>query len=189
MKKLLVFAGALLFSACAHSPLQIWLQPQVQVAPEAIGEGFSMSVMGVNELPSGGLGSLGGVYADTAQVSIGNDAGEAIAAGLREGFSNWSFRITDSAPEVQVIAKLVKLTYNSPNTVYTTEIDTSAEIHLEVKIGPRTYFGTYSASGKDRNLVKPSREEVQSRVNGLLSTTLQRVFEDEKLKNFLRSNL
>ncbi|MCO1333438.1 YajG family lipoprotein [Microbulbifer sp. OS29] len=189
MKKLLILVGTLVLAACAHSPLQIWLQPQVQVAPEAIGEGYSMSISGVNELPGGGLGSLGGVYADTAQVTIGNDAGEAIAAGLRQGFSNWSFRMSDGAPQVDVVAKLVKLTYNSPNTFYTTQIDTSAEINLEVKIGPRTYFGTYSTSGKDRNLVKPSREEVQSRVNGLLSATLQRVFEDQKLKNFLRTNL
>ncbi|MFA0810925.1 YajG family lipoprotein [Microbulbifer epialgicus] len=189
MKKLLLFFGAIILSACAHSPLQIQLHPQVQVAADSIGAGRSLSVRGINELPGGGLGSLGGVYAETSQVNIANDAGEAIAAGLRQGFANWSFRITDTAPEAQVIAKLVKLTYNSPNKVYTTTIDTSAEIHLEVKIGPATYFGTYSTSGKDRNLVKPSREEVQTRVNSLLSATMQRVFEDEKLKNFLRTHL
>ncbi|GAB2892848.1 YajG family lipoprotein [Microbulbifer echini] len=189
MKKLLLVVGALILAGCAHSPLQIQLYPQVEVAPESIGAGHSLNVRGMNDLPGGGLGSLGGVYADTSQVSIANDAGDAIAAGLSEGFARWSFRITDSAPEVQVTAKLVKLTYNSPSKVYTTQIDTSAEIHLEVKAGRATYFGTYSTSGKDRNLVKPSREEVESRVNSLLSATMQRVFEDEKLKNFLRANL
>ncbi|WP_444923541.1 YajG family lipoprotein [Microbulbifer sp. DLAB2-AF] len=189
MKKLLLLLGALVVAGCAHSPLQIQLYPQVQVAPESIGSGYSLNVRGVNELSGGGLGSLGGVYADTSQVSIANDAGSAIAAGLSQGFANWSFRITDSAPEVQVTAKLVKLTYNSPSQVYTTQVDTSAEIHLEVKVGHATYFGTYSSSGKDRNLIKPSREEVESRVNSLLSATMQRVFEDEKLKKFLRANL
>jgi len=189
MKRLLLFVGALALAGCAHSPLQIQLQPQVQVAADSIGSGHSLNVQGVNELPGGGLGSLGGVYAETSQVNIANEAGEAIAAGLRQGFTNWSFRITDTAPEVQVVAKLVKLTYNSPNTVYTTTIDTSAEIHLEVTAGSASYFATYSTSGQDRNLVKPSREEVQTRVNGLLSATLQKVFEDEKLKNFLRTRL
>ncbi|WP_444902288.1 YajG family lipoprotein [Microbulbifer sp. SSSA007] len=189
MKKLLLFIGALFLAGCAHSPLQIQLEPHVQVASESLGSGHSLSVRGINELPNGGLGSLGGVYAETSQVSIGNDAGEAIASGLRQGFANWSFRITDTAPEVQVVAKLVKLTYNSPNTVYTTTIDTSAEIHLEVTAGAASYFATYSTSGKDRNLVKPSREEVQTRVNGLLSATLQKIFDDEKLKNFLLTHL
>ncbi|WHI50827.1 hypothetical protein P3339_20810 [Microbulbifer sp. MLAF003] len=60
MKKLLLFIGALFLAGCAHSPLQIQLEPHVQVASESLGSGHSLSVRGINELPNGGLGSLGG---------------------------------------------------------------------------------------------------------------------------------
>ncbi|MFS1524168.1 YajG family lipoprotein [Microbulbifer sp. 2304DJ12-6] len=189
MKKLWLLAGVLALASCAYSPLQIQVYPEFQVTADSIGAGHTLSVQGINELPGGGLGSLGGVYSETSRISVANDAGEAIATGLRRGFANWSFRVTDTAAQVQVVARLVRLTYNSPDIVYTTTIDTSAEIHLEVKVGAATYFGTYSASGTDRNLVKPSREEVETRVNGILGATLQRVFEDRKLKDFLYTHL
>lgn len=189
MKKLLLFLCACTLAACAHSPLQIQVRPQVEVAPSDIGSGYTLSVRGVNQLPGGGLGSLGGIYADTSQVSLANNVENAIADSLREGFANWSFRTVGEAAEVQVLAKLTDLKYDSPNKLYTSKVDTSAEVQLEVKIGGATYFGNYRSSGKDRTLIKPSREEVESRVNILLSATLQRAFEDEKLKNFLRTHL
>lgn len=190
MKKFVLFLGACLLSACVHSPLQIEARPQVQVAAENIGGGRTLSVRGVNELSGGGLGSLGGVYADTSNVTLANNVEDAIADTLRGGFANWSFNTNSMAPaDVQVIAHLTSLQYNSPNKLYTTKVDTDARVKLEVKVGGATYFGNYHSSGKDRNLIKPSLEEVETRVNGLLSATLQRAFEDEQLKNFLRSNL
>ncbi|MFC6634458.1 YajG family lipoprotein [Microbulbifer taiwanensis] len=189
MNKLLLFLGTCLLAACAHSPLQIQVRPHVDVAPNNIGAGHTLSVRGVNQLPGGGLGSLGGIYADTAQVSLANNVENAIADTLQRGLENWSFRSVDSAADVQVLAKLTGLSYDSPNKIYTSKVDTSAEVQLEVKIGGATYFGNYRSSGADRSLIKPSREEVETRINDLLSATLQRAFEDEKLKNFLRSHL
>ncbi|MCX2778400.1 YajG family lipoprotein [Microbulbifer thermotolerans] len=189
MKKLLLLLGACVLAACAHSPLQIQVHPQVQVVPETIGAGYTLSVRGVNQLPGGGLGSLGGVYAETARVSLANDVEGAIASTLRGGFDKWAFRTVDEGGDVQVLAKLTGLKYDSPNKLYTSKVDTSAEVELEVKIGGATYFGSYRSSGVDRTLIKPSREEVEARINGLLGATLQRAFEDEKLKNFLRTHL
>lgn len=188
MKKLLLFLGACALTACAHSPLQIQVRPQVEVAPNNIGAGRTISVRGVNKLPGGGLGSLGGVYADTSQVTVANDVEGAMADTLREGFTKWNFRPVDSNAEVQVVASLTGLSYNSPNKLVTSKVDTSAEVQLAVTIGGATYYGNYRSRGEDRSLIKPNREEVESRVNGLLSTTLQRAFADEKLKNFLRTH-
>ncbi|SHF68908.1 Uncharacterized lipoprotein [Microbulbifer donghaiensis] len=189
MKKLLLFLGVCVLAACAHSPVEVQVRPQVQVQSDAIGAGHTLSVRGVNQLPGGGLGSLGGIYADTSNVRLANNVENSIAAALGEGFANWSFRTVDNAADVQVVAKLTGLSYDSPDKLYTSKVDTSAEVQLEVKIGGATYFGTYRSSGKDRSLIKPSREEVETRVNDLLSATLQRAFEDEKLKNFLRTHL
>lgn len=189
MRKLLLSLGACALAACVHSPMQIEVQPQVQVAPDNIGEGHTLSVRGVNQLPGGGLGSLGGIYADTSNVTLANSVEGAMADTLRGGFDNWAFRTVEGPADVQVVAQLTGLKYDSPNKLYTTKVDTEAKVQLEVKIGGATYYGNYGSSGKDRSLIKPSREEVEGRINDLLSATLQRAFEDEKLKNFLRSNL
>ncbi|WP_193166073.1 YajG family lipoprotein [Microbulbifer hainanensis] len=188
MKKLLLLLGVCTLAACAHSPLQIQVRPQVEVAAENIGAGRTISVRGVNQLPGGGLGSLGGVYANSSQVSLANDVEGAMAASLSDGFASWNFRPTNGNADVQVVANLTGLKYDSPNKLVTSTVDTAAEVQLAVTIGGATYYGNYRSKGEDRSLIKPSREEVESRVNNLLSATLQRAFADEKLKNFLRTN-
>ncbi|KUJ82750.1 hypothetical protein AWR36_009275 [Microbulbifer flavimaris] len=192
MKKLFMILGLCTLVACAHSPIQIQVRPQVEVAPSVIGSGYALSVRGGNKLPGGGLGSLGGIYADTSNIRLANSVEDALASTLAEGFTQWGFRTvgaSDPAARVQVVANLTSLKYDSPNKLYTSKVDSSAEIQLEVRIGGATYFGTYRSSGKDRNLIKPNKEEVEARLNGLLSATLQRAFEDEKLKMFLQANL
>ncbi|MFV8783479.1 YajG family lipoprotein [Microbulbifer sp. SA54] len=193
MKKISVFLTAVfsaaLLAACAHSPVQVMVQPQVNVPADTIGSGYTVYARGVNQLPGGGLGSLGGIYADESNVTLANDIEQSLAVALNQGFGAWSFRPVQSGADVQVVANLTDLSYNSPNKLYTTKVDSGASIQLQVTVGGATFFGNYSTSGKDRNLIKPSREEVQSSVNQLLSATLQRAFEDEKLKAFLRQNL
>lgn len=188
MKKLLLFLGVCVLAACAHSPIQIQVRPQVDVAAEDIGAGRTVSVRGVNKLSGGGLGSLGGVYASDDQVQLANNVENAIAQTLTDGFTSWNFRPAADAADVQVTANLTGLRYDSPDKIYTSKVNTEAEVQLEVKIGGATYYGNYRSSGRDRSLIKPAREEVETRINGLLSATLQRAFEDEKLKNFLRAN-
>ncbi|WP_346838746.1 YajG family lipoprotein [Microbulbifer sp. SAOS-129_SWC] len=188
MKKLLTIVGACALAACAHSPLQIQVRPQVQVAPDNIGAGRTISVQGVNKLPGGGLGSLGGIYSNSSQVRLANNVEDAMATSLRDGFTSWNFRPVDGNAQVQVTANLTGLSYNSPNTLVTSKVDTTAEVQLAVKIGGATYYGNYRSKGRDRNLINPNKDEVESRVNNLLSVTLQRAFADEKLKNFLRTH-
>ncbi len=181
--------AAVLLAACAHSPVQVRVQPEVQVAPANIGAGYTLQARGVNQLPGGGLGSLGGIYADSSNITLANNIEQALGDSLSRGFENWSFRTIDGPADVQVVANLTDLRYDSPNKLYTTKVDTGASIQLQVMVGGATFFGNYSTSGKDRNLIKPSREEVEVSINKLLSATLQRAFEDEKLKAFLGQHL
>ncbi|WP_105102954.1 YajG family lipoprotein [Microbulbifer pacificus] len=192
MKKLaavLVTGFATMLGACAHSPVQVVVKPQVQVAPDNIGSGYTVYARGVNQLSGGGLGSLGGIYADSSNVTLGNDIEQAMATALYQGLEAWSFRGVQSGGDVQVVANLTNLSYDSPNKLYTTKVDSGATIQLQVSVKGATFYGNYSTSGKDRNLIKPSRDEVEANLNQLLSTTLQRAFEDEKLKSFLRQHL
>lgn len=180
---------AMLLAACAHSPVQVVVQPQVSVPADTIGSGYTVQARGVSQLENGGLGSLGGVYADSSNVRLGNDIEQSLQTALYQGLESWSFRPVEGPADVQVVASLTDLRYDSPNKLYTTKVDTGAAIQLQVTIGGATFYGNYSTSGKDRNLIKPSKEEVQSSINRLLSATLQRAFEDEKLKAFLRQHL
>ena len=193
MKKVFAFlavaGAAVMLAACAHSPVQVVVQPQVNVPADTIGSGYTVQARGVNQLPGGGLGSLGGIYADSSNVRLGNDIEQSLQTALYQGLGAWSFRPADNGADVQVVANLTDLRYDSPNKLYTTKVDTGAAIQLQVTVNGATFFGNYSTSGKDRNLIKPSREEVQSSINRLLSATLQRAFEDEKLKAFLRQHL
>ncbi|WP_231759318.1 YajG family lipoprotein [Microbulbifer elongatus] len=186
---ILVTGFAVMLGACAHSPVQVEIRPQVAVAPDTIGSGYTLSARGANQLGDEGLGSLGGVYADSSNVTLANNIEQAMSAALYQGFESWSFRSVEGAGDVQVVANLTELTYSSPNKLYTTKVNSGAAIQLQVTVKGATFFGNYSTSGKDRNLIKPSQEEVESTINQLLSATLQRAFEDEKLKAFLRQHL
>lgn len=186
---LLVTGFAFMLAACAHSPVQVAVKPQVNVAPDNIGAGYTVYARGENQLPGGGLGSLGGIYADSSNITLANDIEGSMASALTQGLESWSFRSVETGGDVQVVAKLTDLKYDSPNKLYTTKVDSGASIQLQVTVKGATFFGNYTTSGKDRNLIKPSAEEVESTVNRLLSATLQRAFEDEKLKSFLRQHL
>lgn len=189
MKKLFSLGCALLLAACAHSPLQVEVRPQVQVAPDGLGAGRSVSVRGVNKLQQEGLGSLGGIYADTSNITLTNDLETALAGALQDGFRAWSFRTVEGGGDVQVVANLVNLTYTTPDRFYTSNVTTGAEVQLQVTVGGASYLGNYRSSGRDRGLIKPSREEVEHSINEMLSATLERAFADEKLKSFLRQHL
>nr|WP_010132294.1 YajG family lipoprotein [Microbulbifer agarilyticus] len=180
---------AVMLGGCAHSPVQVEIKPQVSVAPDNIGAGYTLSARGANQLGNDGLGSLGGIYSDSSNVTLANNIDRAIADALYQGFEAWSFRTVEGGGDVQVVATLTDLRYTSPNKLYTTKVDSGAAIQLQVTVKGATFFGNYSTSGKDRNLIKPSKEEVQATINQLLSATLQRAFEDEKLKSFLRQHL
>ncbi|WP_299597071.1 YajG family lipoprotein [uncultured Microbulbifer sp.] len=186
---LLVTGFAFMLAACAHSPVQVAVKPQVTVAPDNIGAGYTVHARGVNQLPGGGLGSLGGIYADSSNVTLANDIENSMAGALYQGLESWSFRSVETGGDVQVVANLTDLSYDSPSKIYTTKVNSGASIQLQVTVKGATFYGNYSTSGNDRNLIKPSAEEVESTVNRLLSATLQRAFEDEKLKSFLRQHL
>ena len=186
---LLVTGFAFMLAACAHSPVQVAVKPQVNVAPDNIGAGYTVHARGVNQLPGGGLGSLGGIYADSSNVTLANNIETSMSDALVQGLEAWSFRSVETGGDVQVVANLTDLSYDSPNKLYTTKVNSGASIQLQVTVKGATFYGNYSTSGNDRNLIKPSAEEVESTVNRLLSATLQSAFEDEKLKSFLRQHL
>lgn len=186
---LLTLSSMLLGAGCAYSPVQLQINPELQVASDTIGSGFSVQVRGVNQLPDGVLGSLGGIYADSSEVTLANNIETALATTLVDGFRAWSFQPVETAADVQVEINLTNLSYSRPNKLYTTKVNTEAEVQLQVTVGGASYYGNYRSSGNNHDLFKPSAQEIETNVNELLSATLQRAFSDEKLKTFLRQHL
>src|SRR4029077_12383458 len=67
-----------LITACAQSPQRINVRPTLSVSGDAVGSGRALLVSASDERPSKVLGSLGGVYGNSATVTIGNNIEQAL---------------------------------------------------------------------------------------------------------------
>ena len=125
------------------------------------------------------LGTRGGLYADTSNITVqGQDIlprlqTEAEAAVRLLGFTPSPNAF--NAP--QLTLTLADLKYQSPKEgVYVTKADISATFRVDVQNASRRYSGRYSASLAQQFGTAPNQETNTKLVSGVLSDALTRAF-------------
>ena len=186
MKKTLLLITLFLLVACAYSPQQITINPSVDTSAEDYGLGRSVQIVVEDHRAVKELGSRGGVYKDTSLITIGNSITEAIAGAAEarlaiQGFNTNS--IDADAATVKII--IDSLSYDTPVQSVGKKIKLDAILKLEMTAGNELYTGQYKSSTERKTVVTPSMESNEEMVNAIISSTLNRLFADPKLKAFL----
>ncbi len=185
----LITVTSLTLVGCANSPQQLSPQPKVTAPLAAVGHGQPVSVRVVDGRPSPTLGSRGGLYPETALISVaGQDVLPKLQAQAEAAVRLLGFTPTNSPGVPQLTVTLAELKYQSPKEgLYVTEASIGATFKSDVSAGTRRYSGRYAASLNQRFGMSPNQETNTKLVSDVLSDALTRLFKDPSISQLLSS--
>ncbi|OEC55368.1 MULTISPECIES: YajG family lipoprotein [Pseudomonas] len=184
----LLAALSLTLVGCALSPQQLSPQPKLTGPLTPVGQGQPVVVRVADGRPSPVLGTRGGLYADTSNVTVqGQDILPRLQAEAEAAVRLLGFTPSPNAYNApQLTLTLAELKYQSPKEgLYVTEADISATFRVDVQNATRRYSGRYGASLNQRFGTAPNQETNTKLVSNVLSDALTRAFKDPSIGQLL----
>ncbi|CAD5107846.1 YajG family lipoprotein [Zestomonas carbonaria] len=184
----LVAVTSLTLGGCALSPQQLSPQPKLNTSFTAVGQGQPVVVRVVDGRPSPVLGTRGGLYAETSNLSVASaDIVPKLQAQAEAAVRLLGFTPTPNAYNApQLTITLAELKYQSPkDSLYVTEADISATFRADVQNASRRYSGRYGASLNQRFGTAPNQQTNTKLVSDVLSDALTRTFKDPTIAQML----
>lgn len=186
----LITVTSLTLVGCANSPQQLTPEPKITTQLAPVGHGQPVSVRVVDGRPSPTLGSRGGLYPETALVSVNaQDVLPKLQAQAEAAVRLLGFTPSPNSPGApQLTITLAELKYQSPKDgLYVTEASIGATFKSDVTAGTRRYSGRYGASLNQRFGMSPNQETNTKLVSDVLSDALTRLFKDPSIGSLLSS--
>ena len=185
LKKSMALMVVAWLSACAHSPQQLNLQPQIELSGERYGEGKTVTVLAEDRRPSTVIGNLGGAYPESSIVDL-VDVETALSRAAEAHLAAQGFNINSQQQDVaQCKIILESLSYEIPERVVGKTVKLHAVMKAELSYQGERYSGRYETETEHLLPVTPSKEKNEALLNELVSKTLSRLFADKRLQAFL----
>ncbi|TRX75432.1 YajG family lipoprotein [Pseudomonas mangiferae] len=178
----------LALAGCALSPQQLSPQPKLTGPLTPIGQGQPVNVRVVDGRPSPVLGTRGGLYADTSNISVqGQDLLPRLQTETEAAVRLLGFTPSPNAFNApQLTLTLTELKYQSPKEgVYVTQADIKAAFQADVQNSSRRFTGRYAASMNQRFGSAPNEQTNTKLISEVLSDALTRVFKDPNIGQVL----
>ncbi len=186
MKNIIILIAVSLLVACAYSPQQITINPDVDTSAEDYGRGRPVHVVVEDGRAVKELGSRGGVYKETSLITIGNSIVEAITGAAEARLAVQGFNTNSIDADTATVKIIIDtLSYDTLEQSVGKKVKLNAILKLEMTAGNEIYTGQYKSSTERQTVVTPSMERNEEMVNAILSSTLNRLFSDPKMKAFL----
>lgn len=175
-----------LVAACAQSPQRITVQPTLSIRGDAVGAGRAILVSGADERKSKVLGSLGGVYGNSATVTVGNNIEQALTNAANALLAGQGYVVNSPDPSaLQLTIVVESLTYEPQEQAVGSDIKLAAVLRADVSKRGETFSGRYQSNAERRSVTRPDQRDNEKYINELLSETLERMFSDNRLRDFL----
>lgn len=189
MKKIIF---VLLFSfslyGCAFNSQKVELAPEVEVAQENFGKGAEVYVSVIDERPSQSLGRRGTAYGAAGEITATTDLAEVIKTQVEDGLIAKGFKVTDNANvERKMIVEIRQLEYSTSTGFWTGGVHIQGAMKGEAKRGAKSYEKMYRHEKEERVVIVPTANTNSVWINNALAGTLNEIFQDEKLFQFLGS--
>jgi len=173
-------------AACAYSPQRITVQPVLSVEGEAYGNGMPVVVSGSDQRQNRVLGTVGGVYRDSANITIANDLEAAMTRAANGLLASKGFVVNSPDPHaVQLTIVIEDISYQTLEAPIGSNVKLSAVLRAEASRNGETFSGRYQSDTERKSVTKPDAQVNEKWFNELLSNTLIRMFDDPKLREFL----
>lgn len=173
-------------AACAYSPQRINVQPVLSVEGEAYGNGMPIVVSGADQRQNRVLGTVGGVYRDSANITIANDLEAAMTRAANGLLASKGFVVNSpDSHAVQLTIVIEDISYQTLEAPIGSSVKLSAVLRAEATRNGETFSGRYQSDTERKSVTKPDAQVNEKWFNELLSNTLIRMFDDPKLRQFL----
>ncbi len=186
---LVLTALAMALVGCAHSPQQLNVTPTVTIALNQVARQQPVAVTVKDARPSPVLGTRGGLYPDSSNLTISQQAMPHVRQQVEQALGRLGFRVVpEGTPNANsLIVSLADLSYVSPQDgVYVTQADVSAAFTAEARSMNQRYNGRYSASAQHRFGYAPNQATNTRLVTEVMSDALTRVFRDGEILRILQ---
>lgn len=186
MQRFATILAVILVAGCAQSPQRINVQPVLSISGDVVGGGRPIIVSAADQRKDKVLGSLGGVYGDTANLTIGNDLEQAIARAANGLLASQGYVVNSpdsSAAQLNIIIESIE--YEKLEPPVGSAVKLTAVLRAEVTRRGETFTGRYTSELERRSVTTPDAKDNEKYVNDLLSDTLVRMFGDNRLRDFL----
>ncbi|MGI0117140.1 YajG family lipoprotein [Zooshikella sp. RANM57] len=178
----------LTMTGCVLSPQQIDVNPTITLPTRVPVVQRTVTVNVQDSRPTKVLGTRGGLYDKTSTITIHNDLTRAIKHAVEQGLLQMEMQVDNQNPSVKFNVYIEEMNYDTPDSNYVTQVNVSATVKAVVEIGFKRYTGRYQSSAKHRVVKAPSDVKNQEIINDLLNDGLSRMFNDQSLIRFMRSN-
>jgi uncharacterized lipoprotein len=186
LQRFAVALSIVFFVGCAQSPQRINVQPVLTIGGEALGSGRPIIVSASDQRQNKVLGSLGGVYGATANITIGNDIEQALTRAANGLLASQGYVVNSpdpSAPQLNIVVETIS--YQPIEQPVGNALKLTAVLRADVTKEGETFSGRYQSESDRRSVTRPDARENEKYINELLSDTLERMFSDNRLREFL----
>lgn len=182
---------SLLLGACALSPQQITVAPELKPGDGSLGGGRKVVVTVQDEREEPVIGRRGGVYADSSEITVANNLTAAIAEAVRKKLRSMGFSPVEAygigtaeGMELRLIVDTLKYTHPDEASMGY-DVELLSELRAQVSRANETFEGRYRVKKSRHFFNSPSARHNEELVNEVLSETLERAFADPRLLAFL----
>jgi len=174
--------------SCAYSPQQLAINPVIGGISENYGNSRAVSIVVEDRREKKEVGTRGGVYENTSVISLANNLDAAIATAATAKLATEGFVVNSLEKDTAIVKIIIEsLSYDIPKELVTKKVMLEALLTVEASYAGETYHGRYKTQETKQTVITPTMKQNEQMINDLLSTTLQRLFSDPKLKSFLRN--
>jgi len=178
-----------LLAGCALSPQTVSINPQIDLAEiNQQGDKQNLSLQIADDRGTRIVGTRGGVYPETSEISTGEDIKTPIRNVLTKALRDMGYNVVGESEQSSATFKVIvdSLSYKTESENVMKAIETAASIRVVAIKGNREYTGRYRGKRTTEVLKAPNEERNAEMINAALSHVLQRLLDDSELHQFLR---
>lgn len=176
-------------TACALSPQKVTIRPDIDLSDvNTVGNDATVSLETIDNRPSRVIGTRGGVYASTSEISTAEDIRTPIRTELTEALQQMGYQVVASGQASDSVLKIFvdAIKYEVQEGNVTDVIEITVTLRAVCKAGKREYTGRYRSTRSREAMTKPKPEENEAMINATMSHVLKRVLTDQQLLEFMR---
>jgi len=185
-----VFLGLLLLvGGCALSPQTVNIAPSIDTANlDKIGEGKKVALDIADNRGTAVVGTRGGVYADTAEITTDADVKIPMREELVSALQAMGYRVVQASEAADAALSVIidTIKYSAIDKTVGKSVEIAAAVRVISKVGNLEYNGRYRSKRTTDVLKAPDTAENEKMINVAVSHVLERVLADSKLHAFMQ---
>lgn len=176
-------------AGCALSPQTIDINPRIEIPKAAsTGQGRSVALEIADNRGTNVVGTRGGIYAKTSEISTSADIKTPVRNALSKALQAMGYQVVPagSTADAQLRVIIDEIRYDTGGGNVVKEVETAATIRVVSQVNNREYTGRYRGKRTTEVFTSPDAEKNETMINAAVSHVLERVLGDDALHRFLQ---